>query len=387
MKEFFTNQTNQKRLAIAAAVLVVGASAFALYTNIARKPQAAKIIPIVRTYTVGNAATAATATYPGEVRGRYESQLAFQVAGKIAARMVNVGDSVQAGQVLLALDPKDVNQSVEAASAQLASARASYKLAADNAARYCSLYAQGAVSEAIRDQYNTQLEAASATLRQAQAQANVSSNQLGYTQLVSDTAGVVTALNGEVGQVVGAGTPIATVVRSGEREVQISVPEGANVSLGQQASVSFWALPGVEATGHVREIASMADPVTRTYKVCVAVPDLPKAAKLGMTAKVSLGNNHDNLTNSTDSKAVTQASASAPTFTLPAQALYQVNNKTQVWLVQDNKAQLVDVVVAGYAGNDVIISQGLSKGDRVITAGLAKLVPEQEVRLEEGGDK
>lgn len=387
MKEFFTNQTNQKRLAIAAAVLVVGASAFALYTNIARKPQAAKIIPIVRTYTVGNAATAATATYPGEVRGRYESQLAFQVAGKIAARMVNVGDSVQAGQVLLALDPKDVNQSVEAASAQLASARASYKLAADNAARYRSLYAQGAVSEAIRDQYNTQLEAASATLRQAQAQANVSSNQLGYTQLVSDTAGVVTALNGEVGQVVGAGTPIATVVRSGEREVQISVPEGANVSLGQQASVSFWALPGVEATGHVREIASMADPVTRTYKVCVAVPDLPKAAKLGMTAKVSLGNNHDNTTNSTHRKGDTQASASAPTFTLPAQALYQVNNKTQVWLVQENKAKLVDVVVAGYAGNDVIISQGLSKGDRVITAGLAKLVPEQEVRPEEGGDK
>ena len=387
MKEFFTNQTNQKRLALAAAVLVVGASAFALYANIARKPQAAKIIPIVRTYTVGNAATAAAATYPGEVHGRYESQLAFQVAGKIAARMVNVGDSVQAGQVLLALDPKDVAQNVEATAAQLASARASYKLAADNAARYRSLYAQGAVSEAIRDQYNTQLEAASATLRQAQAQANVSSNQLGYTQLVSDTAGVVTALNGEVGQVVGAGTPIATVVRSGEREVQISVPEGANVSVGQQASVSFWALPGVEATGHVREIASMADPVTRTYKVCVAVPDLPKAAKLGMTAKVSLGNNHDNTTNSTDSKGDTQASASAPTFTLPAQALYQVNNKTQVWLVQENKAKLVDVVVAGYAGNDVIISQGLSKGDRVITAGLAKLVPEQEVRPEEGGDK
>lgn len=387
MKEFFTNQTNQKRLALAAAVLVVGASAFALYANIARKPQAAKIIPIVRTYTVGNAAPAAAATYPGEVRGRYESQLAFQVAGKIAARMVNVGDSVQAGQVLLALDPKDVAQNVEATAAQLASARASYKLAADNAARYRSLYAQGAVSEAIRDQYNTQLEAASATLRQAQAQANVSSNQLGYTQLVSDTAGVVTALNGEVGQVVGAGTPIATVVRSGEREVQISVPEGANVSVGQQASVSFWALPGVEATGHVREIASMADPVTRTYKVCVAVPDLPKAAKLGMTAKVSLGNNHDNTTNSTDSKGDTQASASAPTFTLPAQALYQVNNKTQVWLVQENKAKLVDVVVAGYAGNDVIISQGLSKGDRVITAGLAKLVPEQEVRPEEGGDK
>ena len=375
MKEFFTNQTNQKRLALAAAVLVVGASAFALYANIARKPQAAKIIPIVRTYTVGNAATAAAATYPGEVRGRYESQLAFQVAGKIAARMVNVGDSVQAGQVLLALDPKDVAQNVEATAAQLASARASYKLAADNAARYRSLYAQGAVSEAIRDQYNTQLEAASATLRQAQAQANVSSNQLGYTQLVSDTAGVVTALNGEVGQVVGAGTPIATVVRSGEREVQISVPEGANVSVGQQASVSFWALPGVEATGHVREIASMADPVTRTYKVCVAVPAWPTEAKLGMTAKVSFAD-----------EAVNANASTAAGYLIPAQALYQVNNKAQVWVVRERKAQLVEVTVAGYAGNDIIISQGLSQGDKVVTAGLAKLIPNQEVRLEEGGE-
>ena len=324
MKEFFTNQTNQKRLALAAAVLVVGASAFALYANIARKPQAAKIIPIVRTYTVGNAATAAAATYPGEVRGRYESQLAFQVAGKIAARMVNVGDSVQAGQVLLALDPKDVAQNVEATAAQLASARASYKLAADNAARYRSLYAQGAVSEAIRDQYNTQLEAASATLRQAQAQANVSSNQLGYTQLVSDTDGVVTALSGEVGQVVGAGTPIATVVRSGQREVQISVPEGAPLRVGQAAKISFWALPGVEAAGFVREIASMADAVTRTYKVCVAVPDLPAAAKLGMTAKVELaadGASSAASNANTSQSAAASVPAANTTFSIPAQAL------------------------------------------------------------------
>ena len=375
MKEFFTNQTNQKRLAIAAAVLVVGASAFALYSNITHQPKAGKIIPIVRTITVAAKAGAAAKAYPGEVRGRYESQLAFQVAGKINARMVNVGDNVQAGQILLALDPKDVNQSVEAASAQLASARASYQLAADNAARYSTLYAQGAVSEAIRDQYNTQLEAASAALRQAQAQANVSSNQLGYTQLVSDTSGVVTALNAEVGQVVAAGTPIATVVRSGEREVHINVPESTKLSVGQQAAVSFWALPNVSATGHVREIASMADPVTRTYKVCVAVPAWPAEAKLGMTAKVSFAD-----------EAVNANASTAAGYLIPAQALYQVNKKAQVWVVRERKAQLVEVTVAGYAGNDIIISQGLSQGDKVVTAGLAKLIPNQEVRLEEGGE-
>ena len=386
MKELMQNPLYQKRLALAAVLLAVGLGSYALYNNIAHKPQTAKLVPIVRTYTVGTAAATAAATYPGEVRGRYESQLAFQVAGKINARMVNVGDSVRAGQVLLALDPKDVNQSVEATAAQLASDRASYKLAADNAARYSSLYAQGAVSEAARDQYQTQLEAASAALRQAQAQANVSSNQLGYTQLVSDTDGVVTALNGEVGQVVGAGTPIATVVRSGEREVHISVPEGASLSVGQKAQISFWALPGVEAAGFVREIASMADPVTRTYKVCVAVPDLPAAAKLGMTAKVSLAPEQRAAVSGAAKGDATATEPTSPAFTIPAQALYQVNGKTQVWVVRDNKAPLVEVKVNGYSGNEVLIEQGLSRGDKVITAGLAKLVPHQEVRLEEGGE-
>ena len=386
MKELMQNPLYQKRLALAAVLLAVGLGSYALYNNIAHKPQTAKLVPIVRTYTVGTAAATAAATYPGEVRGRYESQLAFQVAGKINARMVNVGDSVRAGQVLLALDPKDVNQSVEATAAQLASARASYKLAADNAARYSSLYAQGAVSEAVRDQYQTQLEAASAALRQAPAQANVSSNQLGYTQLVSDTDGVVTALNAEVGQVVAAGTPIATVVRSGEREVHISVPEGASLSVGQKAQISFWALPGVEAAGFVREIASMADPVTRTYKVCVAVPDLPAAAKLGMTAKVSLAPEQRAAVSGAAKGDATATEPTSPAFTIPAQALYQVNGKTQVWVVRDNKAQLVEVKVNGYSGNEVLIEQGLSRGDKVITAGLAKLVPHQEVRLEEGGE-
>ena len=67
--------------------------------------------------------------------------------------------------------------------------------------------------------------------------------------------------------------------------------------------------------------------------------------------------------------------------------MYQVNQKTQVWIVEENKAKLVDVAVDGYSGNEIIISQGIKAGDKVITAGLAKLTPNQEVRLEEGGDK
>lgn len=358
---------DKKKLVAGAAVVVLAAAGWQLYSSITHKPQEANYIPIVRTMTIGESIVDSSAVYPGEVRGRYESQLAFQTAGRIASRLVNVGDRVHAGQILMTIDPKDVNQSVEAANAQLASAVANQKLAADNAARFNKLYAGGAVSEATRDQYNTQLEAANAALRQAQANANASGNQLGYTQLTSNADGVVAAITGEAGQVTAAGTPMVTIVRSGEREIQINVPENVKLSIGQQAEISFWALPDVTAKGTVREISPIADSITRTYKVRVAVPQLPAEAKLGMTAKVN-------------------AAAAADELVIPATALYQVNGKTQVWLVRNNRAVLQDVKVAGYIGNNVRLAGGLNKGDILITAGLSKLVDNQQVRLTKGGD-
>ena len=373
MKELFTNSSKKQTLIVGGAIVLVLAGGFALYRNITTKPAPADYVPIVRTLTVGQTSADAQNVYPGEVKGRYESNLAFQVAGKINSRVVNVGDHVTAGQILMTLDPKDVTQSVESSSAQLASAIANQKLAADNAARYNKLYASGAVSEAVRDQYNTQLEAANSTLRQAQAQANASGNQLGYTQLVSDEDGVVAAINGEIGQVAAAGSPMITVVKSGEREIQINVPENVVLHVGDPASVSFWALPNVNVRGTIREIAPIADSITRTYKVRVSVPDLPTEAKLGMTAKVALSN--------------TAAAATKDELVIPATALSQVNGKTQVWLVRNGEAVLQDVQLAGYSGNNVRIASGLAKGDTLITAGLAKLVEKQKVRTAEGGEQ
>ena len=369
MQSIMEKLPDKKKLAAGAAVVVLAAAGWQLYSSITHKPQEANYIPIVLTMTMGESIVDSSAVYPGEVRGRYESQLAFQTVGRIASRLVNVGDRVHAGQILMTIDPKDVNQSVEAANAQLASAIANQKLAADNAVRFNKLYAGGAVSEAMRDQYNTQLEAANATLRQAQANANASGNQLSYTQLTSDADGVVAAITGEAGQVTAAGTPMVTIVRSGEREIQINVPENVKLSVGQQAEISFWALPDVTAKGTVREISPIADSVTRTYKVRVAVPQLPAEAKLGMTAKVSF-----------------KDAAAADELVIPATALYQVNGKTQVWLVRNNRAVLQVVKVAGYVGNNVRLAGGLNKGDILITAGLSKLVDNQQVRLTKGGD-
>lgn len=367
----------KKQLTYGAAALVFGGFCYQMYNAITHKPAAEKPIPIVRTITVGNNAAATNSVYPGAVHGRYESNLAFQVSGKINARLVNLGDKVKAGQVLMTLDPKDVSQSVEATNAALAAASSNQRLAQANAERYRTLYARGAASKLALDNYNTQLDAANAALRQAQAQANAAGNQLDYTQLKSDADGVVAALTGEVGMVTAAGAVMATVVRDAEQEVRINVPESVlgKLKLGQEANVSFWALEGTAVKGHIRDIGSMADAATKTYRVNVALDNLPPQVKLGMTAKVSF------------------ADANSSTgFIVPASAIYKTDKQTQVWLVKDKHVSLQPVTIAQYQGNAVEISAGLQNGDVVVTAGLSKLIPQQEVRLLEmtaaqGGEK
>lgn len=366
MKNFMENlHLTKKQWYYLGAVLGICLIYFA-FTHFKGSEAPQKTIPYVRTVTVGTQTGSNYDVYPGEVRGRYESNLAFQVTGKIIRRQANLGDTVKAGDVLMEIDPRDVNESVNSSRAAVSAASANFLLASDNAQRYRTLYTQGAVSKATLDQYNTQLEAQQAALNQAKAQYQAALNQLNYTRLTSDHDGVVSSVTGEVGQVAAAGTPVITVVQSGEKEVHIYIPENklASIHPGQSAVIDFWALQNVTAEGQIREIAPMADPATRTYEVKVSINNMPPQAKLGMTAKVSF------------------TGGTSDIVTLPKSAIYQTENTPQVWIVKDNHVTLVPVEIAGYENNSVKIKNGLQKGDIVVTGGTTKLSANQEVRLE-----
>ena len=366
MQQFFSKFKLSKKQCYLAAAIIAAGLVYHFAGAVFNKPQPAPVVPYVRTVTAGTEAAHGSLVYPGEVRGRYESNLAFQVSGKIISRNVNLGDTVQAGDVLMQIDPRDVEESVNAARAGLASANANYLLASDNEKRYRSLLASGAVSQAVYDQYNTQLKAAQAALNQAEAQMQTALNQLNYTRLTAGHDGVISSISGEVGQVAAAGTPVVTLVRKVEKEVRIYIPENnvAAIQTGQNAQITFWALPDVEVSGHIREIAPMADPVTRTYQVCVALDNMPPQVQLGMTAKVHFADGSENM------------------LILPKAAIYQTGDTPQVWVVKNSHVELVPVEIAGYENNSIIIKSGVHNGDVIVTGGAAKLTPGQEVRLE-----
>ena len=318
--------------------------------------------PVVRTMSVDAAAGASTADYSGTVRARYETKLAFQVGGQVLSRNVSMGAHVHAGDVLMVINARDVQQQVNATSAGVASARAQLDLAHANRARYEELYAAQAVSAAMLDQYRTNENAAEAAYRQALAQNAQSSNALGYTNLIAGADGVISGILAEEGQVVAAGQTVMTLTQDGEREIEIAVPESrlAEVSLGMPAAVSLWANQAA-LTGTVREIAPIADPAGGTYTVRIALADAPVDLPLGMTARVRLG---------------TQAEVGA---VLPLSAIYQTGDEAQVYIVEDGVVHLCPVTVTAFRERDAVVT-GLPQNAVVVTAGVHRLHDGEKVR-------
>lgn len=360
----------QKKLSygLAAAALCLGGVWFWQTHNKQAVPVAAS--PLVRTAVAVASGGAASLTYAGEVRGRYESQLAFQVSGKIIKRNVQLGSSVQAGEVLFEIDPRDIQQAVAGSSAQVYSAQSQLKLAESNLQRYRQLYVKSAISRAQLDQYENAYELAQAAVRQAASQHTQGINQLSYSQLRADTDGVIAGLQAEAGQVVSAGQMVATIIRDGEREVEISVPENRLEELRQvkHLSVSFWALPGITVNGKVREIAPVATPTTRTYPVRIRLLNPPPAVKLGMTATVT---------------ATGPELPDRQYIAVPLTAIYQTQDTPGVWVITDSAVHLRPVSIVTLSSTQALVA-GLLPGETFVTAGVHKLCEGQQVRLPDG---
>lgn len=323
--------------------------------------------PLVKSMAVGATDGASSDTYAGTVRGRYETNLSFQVGGQILARNVNVGDRVSAGDVLMVIDAKDVAQKANQGDAAVASAKAQLNLAQSNLARYSELYNEAAVPAAVLDQYQTQYDAAFAAYQNALAEAAQGHNALGYTNLIAGADGVISAMSAEEGQVVAAGQTVATLVQTGELEIEINVPENhlADVPVGREVAIDFWALSG-QAVGTVREVAPMADSAARTYKVRISVPNPPDGMELGMTASVH----------------VTGAvAANDEGYLVPLAAIYQTGDSPEVWVVSDDgTVALQPVTVEQFDDNQVRV-HGVAAGTTIVTAGVHTLREGQEVRL------
>ncbi len=307
--------------------------------------------------------------YAGEVCGRYESQLAFQVSGKIISRHVEVGSYVKKGQPLMQIDPKDIEQIVKSQLAMVEAAKSQLQFSEKNNNRYRLLFEQEVISRSQMDRFQTAYDVASAEYRNVSAMYAQSLNQLNYCSLNANYDGVVSSIQGEIGQVVGAGQPVMTIVRDGDREIEIYIPENhlQNIHNNQRTRITFWAITGIDCSATIREIAPMADPVTRTYKVRVSLTEQLPEVKLGMTASVEMLGDQDNR------------------IFIPLSSIYQTKEAPFVWVIRNGILQLRPIKTGDFGNNIIQILEGLNPGEIIVTAGVHKLKEGQQVKILGGG--
>jgi RND family efflux transporter MFP subunit len=345
---------------------IVPILAIALLASCSKPVEKAEDIRPVRVMQVSADNVDIGAEFSGEVRPRIESRLGFRVGGKIVARRVDVGNVVKRGQVLMQLDPQDLQLAQAQANAGLKAAESNRDLARAEYKRYLDLREKNFVSQAVLDSKDTAYKAAQASYDQAVAAYRNQSNQAGYATLVSDVEGVVTEVDAEAGQVVAAGTPVVRVAKTGEKEIVIGIPEDRVDAVRRMTDVRVrtWAKPNEIFPGKLRELSPMADPATRTYTAKIAIPQAPEDVKLGMTAYVAFATKTPHAM-----------------VKLPLTALFQDKSASSVWIVDHGSVKLIPVQVAGSSGNDIIVSSGLTPSQTVVTAGVNLLKPGQKVKI------
>ncbi len=297
----------------------------------------------------------------GSIKARHESAVAFQIGGRILARHVEAGQTVRAGQLLFALDPRDVAAAEQAAVAQLAAAEAAMTTAERELERQRQLVAQGFVSPQTLDRMELSLRDAMSRLDAARAQATQARNARGYAEVRAVRDGVITEVMAEAGQVVAAGQSLAVLAQAGEREVEVHLPSAAAPGSGRILQPNA---PDTRVT--LREVAGAADPQSRTWRARYRIAGAAENWPLGTVVRLQL----DGASPSGDD-AVQR---------VPLGALDERAEGPRVWRVVEGRAEPVPVDVLALEADHARIRSPLSNGDRVIALGTHRLTPGMAVR-------
>src|SRR4030088_3564115 len=305
-------------------------------------------------------------SFVGTIKPRIETDMGFRVPGKVAKRLVEVGQTVDVGQPLATLDEVDLKLQAEQAEAEFRAATGVLAQAGAAEQRAKDLRAKGWATDAQLDQAKATADEARARLNRAQRSVELTNNSLSYATLVADTRGVVTATLIDAGQVVASGQTAVRVARLAEKRAVVAIPETlVGRAKDGVATVTLWSEPNKKYAAKLREIAPAADPATRTYLAKFSLPDAGENVSLGMTATLTLA---DPLTEGVARLALS--------------ALYSQGGDPSLYIVDaSGEVTLKPVAVKSYGTNDVVITGGVDEGAKGVALGVQKLDPAQKVRV------
>lgn len=346
------------------------------------KPERALEVRTVTAREISNQAASTVLNASGYVTARRQATVSSKFTGKVMEVLIEEGMEVEQDQVLARLDDSNVSASYALAEARLMSAKTSLKetralLNEANAifSRTSNLLERQLVSQAEMDRARAVAESLAAQLERKQADVQVAEKQLDvYRQQIEDTiirapfAGVVVAKNAQPGEMIspvsaGGGftrTGIGTIVDMSSLEIEIDVNEAYinRVKAGQKIIATLDAYPDWSIPCHVIAIIPTADRQRATVEVRVGFDELDPRILPDMGAKVAFQDE------TAQSQGLTASDRSG--VVVPLDALIEKDGKQYVLLVVNGQVEHRAIATAGERGKEILVTSGLSGGDKVI---------------------
>jgi HlyD family secretion protein len=356
------------------AVLLLGAFALAMLRS-------GPLAPVRVTVAKAQAGPVAPALFGvGTVEARRAYLIGPTAAGRVRKVWVDVGDAVQAGQLLAEMDPVDIDERLQALDASLAragsvtaaaqaqrqDAQAKKELAATNARRYADLGEKNFISTGAVEARLQEQTSADAAL--AAADANLSAARLDQQRLAAERAGLrqqrdnvrllapangeVTSREAEAGSTVVAGQAVLRVIEPSSLWVRLRLDQGRSAGLanGLPAQIVLRSRPGQAFPGQVARVEALSDSVTEERMAQVAFAQMPPGVTVGELAEVTL-----------------QTARPVTTLRIPNASLQRRGEQTGVWKLEAGVPTFVPVRtgLSDLEGH-VQVLQGLQDGDEVV---------------------
>lgn len=351
--------------ALALTTVIVGCSASATMRPQGPPPPAVEVTPVVfRSLHEWD-------DFTGRLEAIQSVEVRPRVGGYVDAALLPEGAHVRKGQLLFQIDPRPFQAEVDRAAAQLAKARADAALARADADRAQRLIAEKAIAQGEFDRLDAAAKAAQADVAAAQAALDEARLNLSFTRVVSPIDGRVSKALITRGNLVTTASLLTTVVSDGPIYATFNADEQtflkyAAAQRGQGGVVYMGLMTegGFPHQGRLQFLDNVVDPRSGTIDARAIFDNADGKMTPGLFARVRL--------TSRDSQVVALA---------PEQALAADLGNHYVLVVDArNRAQYRRVTLGPALGQLRVVRSGLNPGDEVVTAGLTKVKPGDEVR-------
>ena len=323
--------------------------------------------PLVRATTI-QSGIAASRTFTGTVAARVQSDLGFRISGKVLERLVDTGQAVKRGQVLMRIDPIDLKLAFHSQQETVVAAQARAKQTADDEVRYRDLRGTGAISVSAYDQVKAAADVAEAQLGAAKAQAEVVNNASHYAELVADADGVIMETLVEPGQVVNTGQVVVRLAHAGHREAVIQLPETLRPAVGSLGQATLFGKESVVVPTRLRQLSDAADRLTRTFEARYVLDGNLADAPLGATVTIQIS----------DVQPTSQDG-----LRVPIGSLFDAGKGPGVWVINGEPAKVSwrPVTVLRLDDDSARVAGQIRQGDRIVALGAHLLREGERVRV------